>query len=223
MISIIIPVYNEEVTIDRVLHSLPFGNGIEVIIVDGQSDDRTMDIVRKYPVKVVESSRGRALQMNAGASAAKGGIFLFLHADCVVDKEGLEAAQKYVSHNFVGGCFSHKIDSPKWIYRWIETSGHLRAEFFRIFYGDQAIFVRRDIFERIGGFDSVSLFEDAIFSKKLRRLGKTIVLDDQAIVSPRRWERRGVARTTFLNWLLTLGFIFGVSTDHLAKLYKNIR
>jgi len=223
MISIIIPVYNEEAAIDRVLHSLPFGDGIEVIVVDGQSDDRTRDVVRKYPVKVVESPRGRALQMNAGASAAKGEVFLFLHADCMVTKEGLDALQRYVSHNFVGGCFTHKIDSRKWIYRWIETSGHLRAEFLRIFYGDQAIFVRRDIFEHIGGFDPVPLFEDVVFSKKLCRLGKTIVLDYPATVLPRRWEKKGIVRTTILNWFLTTGFILGISTDRLAKLYKNVR
>ncbi len=223
MISIIIPVYNEEVAIDRTLSALPFGEGIEVIVVDGQSDDGTMDVVRQYPVKVVTSPRGRALQMNAGASVARGDVLLFLHADCLLEKEGLKAIEKQVSLNFVGGCFTHKIDSPKWIYRWIEASGHLRAEFFKIFYGDQAIFVRRDIFERMGGFEPVPLFEDVIFSRKLRHSGKTIVLGDHATVLPRRWEKAGLVKTTLLNWILTSGFILRVSTDRLAKLYKNIR
>ena len=223
MISIVIPVYNEETAINRALSALPFGEGIEVIVVDSQSDDRTMDVVYQYPVKIVTSPRGRALQMNAGASAAKGDVLLFLHADCVVERIGLKEIEKQVSFNFVGGCFTHKIDSSKWIYRWIEASGNLRAEIFKIFYGDQAIFVRRDIFERIGGFEAVPLFEDAIFSRKLRHMGKTIVLDFQAAVLPRRWEKKGVARTTFLNWVLTFGFMMGISTDRLAKLYKNVR
>ncbi len=223
MISIVIPVYNEEAAINRALSALPFGKGIEVIVVDGQSDDRTIDIVRQYPVKIVTSSRGRALQMNAGVSAAKGDVLLFLHADCLLEREGLQAIEKQVSLNFVGGCFTHKIDSPKWIYRFIEASGHLRAVFFKIFYGDQAIFVCRDIFERIGGFESVPLFEDVIFSRKLCLLGKTVILDDHATVLPRRWEKDGIFRTTLLNWLLTSGFILRVPTDRLAKLYRNIR
>lgn len=223
MISIVIPVYNEEAAIERTLRSLPFGEGVEVIVVDGHSSDRTMDIVSRYPVKVLSSLCGRALQMNEGASAARGDIILFLHADCFIDAGGLKAIEKHISFNFVGGCFTHRIDSSKWIYRLIEASGNMRAEIFKIFYGDQAIFVKRDIFEQIGGFDSVSIFEDAMFSKKLRRMGKTIVLDLEAIVLPRRWEKKGVARTTIINWFLTLGFMMGVPTDRLAKFYKNVR
>jgi rSAM/selenodomain-associated transferase 2 len=223
VISIIIPVFNEEAAIERTLKSLPYGKDLEVIIVDGQSNDRTMDIVGQYPVKVITSPRGRAVQMNAGACAAKGNILLFLHADCVIAAEGLRIIAKQVLLNYVGGCFTHKIDSGKWIYRWIESSGNLRAELFKIFYGDQAIFVRRDIFEQIGGFDNVPLFEDVLFSRQLRQLGKTIVLDSSATVLPRRWEKRGIVKTTLMNILLSWGFILGVSTQRLAKFYKNIR
>jgi len=223
MISIIIPVYNEEAAIGRTLSALPFGEDWEVIVVDGQSQDRTMDIVRQYPVRILTSPRGRALQMNAGASAARGNILLFLHADCLLAREGLKALEKQMVFNFVGGCFTHKIDSPKWIYRFIEASGHLRAVCFKIFYGDQAIFVTRDAFERIGGFEEVPLFEDVLFSKKLCHMGKTIVLDDHAMVSPRRWERGGILKTTLLNWLLTSGFVLRVPADQLAKLYRNVR
>ncbi|MDE2026976.1 MAG: TIGR04283 family arsenosugar biosynthesis glycosyltransferase [Candidatus Omnitrophica bacterium] len=223
MISIIIPVYNEEAVIDRTLSALPFGKGIEVIVVDGQSEDRTMEIVSRYLVKSLTSFRSRAIQMNAGAAVAQGDILLFLHADCLLEKVGLKAIEKYVSLNFVGGCFTHKIDSPKRIYRWIEVSGHLRAELFKIFYGDQAIFVRRDIFERMGGFKTVPLFEDVIFSRRLRHLGKTIILDNPATVLPRRWEKGGLVKTMVLNWLLSLGFILGVPTERLARFYKNVR
>lgn len=223
MISVVIPVYNEEAAIENTLKALPFGKGIEVIVVDGHSTDKTAEIVSRYPVNVMFSPRGRALQMNAGASAARGDILLFLHADCVIDAQGLKNLEKHIVFNFVGGCFAHRIDSPRRIYRCIEASGNMRAAVLKIFYGDQAIFVRKDIFERIGGFEPVPLFEDAIFSKRLRQTGKTIVLDSEAVVLPRRWERKGVLRTTLLNWFLTFGFILGVSTDRLAKLYKNIR
>lgn len=223
MISIIIPVFNEEAAIERTLKSLPYGKDLEVIIVDGQSNDRTMDIVGQYPVKVITSSRGRAVQMNAGAAVARGDVFLFLHADCVIAAEGLRVIAQHILSNCVGGCFTHQIDSEKWIYRWIETSGNVRAKLFKIFYGDQAMFVRRDIFEHMGGFDQVPLFEDVLFSRQLRQLGKTIVLDSSATVLPRRWEKRGIIRTTLINILLSWGFTLGVSTQRLAKLYKNVR
>ncbi len=223
MISIIVPVLNEESVIERLLKSLPYGENIEVIIVDAESHDRTLDIARRYPVQIIHSPRGRALQMNAGAKAARGDVLLFLHADCCVDESGLKALEKYTALNFIGGCFTHKIDSPKWIYRGIETTGHWRALVSKVFYGDQAIFVRRDIFQRIGGFDLIPLFEDAVFSKKLSRRGKTVVLDYPATVLPRRWEKNGIVKTTLLNWLLTTGFILGISTDRLAKFYKNVR
>ncbi|MCB9772194.1 MAG: TIGR04283 family arsenosugar biosynthesis glycosyltransferase [Candidatus Omnitrophica bacterium] len=223
MISVIIPVLNEERAIERTLVSLPYGDAIEVIVIDSQSHDRTLEIVHKFPVKTMISPRGRALQMNAGAAAAKGNIFLFLHADCVIDTKGLQAVEKQVSLNHVGGCFTHKIDSNKWLYRCIEMSGTLRAKLFKIFYGDQAIFVRRDIFEQIGGFQAVSLFEDVIFSKKLRRLGRTIVLQNSAIVLPRRWEHGGVLKTMLLNWFLTFCFFVGISPKYLGQLYRNIR
>ncbi len=223
MISIIIPVLNEEAAIERTLKSLPYSEDIEVIVVDGHSVDRTMDIVHQYPVKVVASSRGRAVQMNAGAAVACGDIYLFLHADCVIDPRGLKAIEKQILLNYVGGCFTHKIDSAKWVYRWIEVSGNWRAELFKIYYGDQAMFVRRDIFEKVDGFDNVPLFEDILFSRQLRSLGKTIVLDSLATVLPRRWEKRGIVRTTLINILLSWGFTLGVSTQRLAKLYKNVR
>lgn len=223
MISIIIPVLNEEVAIERTLISLPYGDGIEVIVVDSQSNDRTLEIVRKFPVKTMTAPRGRALQMNAGATAAKGNVLLFLHADCVIDAKGLQAVEKQILMNYIGGCFTHKIDSNKWIFRCIETSGTLRAKLFKIFYGDQAIFVRRDIFGKIGGFELVPLFEDAILSKALRRLGKTTVLGCRATVLPRRWENGGVLKTILLNWFLTLGFFVGIPPQRLGNLYRNIR
>lgn len=223
MISIVIPVYNEQAVIEKTLKSLPFDSGIEVIVVDGNSTDKTMDVVKRFPVKAVLSLRGRASQMNAGASVAKGDVLLFVHADCVIDPKGLSMIDQHMVFNCVGGCFTHRIDSARWIYRLIEFSGNVRAEIFKIFYGDQAIFVRKDVFDQIGGFKAVAIFEDAILSKKLRTMGKTVVIDAPAVVSPRRWEKSGVGKTTMINWLLTIGFMIGIAPHQLSKFYKNIR
>ncbi len=223
MISIIIPVFNEAAAIRKTLRALPFGRDIEVIIVDGMSTDQTVSVAKKFAVTVITSARGRALQMNAGAAEASGDIFLFLHADCLIEETSLRMLREQVRDNVVGGCFTHTIDSQRIIFRLIEFSGNVRAKVFGIFYGDQAIFVRRDIFNRLHGFESAPIFEDAIFSRRLRQCGKTIVLKEKAVVSPRRWEKGGVVKTTLLNWALTLGFMAGVSTANLAKLYKDIR
>jgi len=223
MISIVIPVYNEESAIERTLKALPFGEGVEVIIVDSQSDDKTMDIVKKYPVKIVTSPRGRAMQMNAGARIASGSILLFLHADCRIDNGGVLAIKEGIAKGYVGGCFTHKIDSPYFMFRLIELTGNIRSKVFGLFYGDQAIFVRRDIFEKVHGYPNFLIFEDAVFTKKMKRMGRVTVLNAKAYVSPRRWEKYGIMKTTLLNWALTIGFMMGVSTDRLAKLYKNIR
>lgn len=223
MISIIIPVYNEEKTVRETLSTLPHNDKIEVIVVDGGSCDRTAEFAKQFPVKVVQTIKNRALQMNEGAKVAVGDIFLFLHADCILERESLEIIRNALNNGYAGGCLSQKINSPKLIYRIIEASGNIRARLFKIFYGDQAVFVRREAFFKIGGFDEVDLFDDVIFSQKLKRLGRTCVLKNKVYSSARRWERQRIIRATFINWLLTLGFIFGISSEKLKELYPDVR
>ena len=223
MISIIIPVYNEEKIIRKVLGGLQYGDSIEVIVVDGGSRDRTVEFAEQYPVKVVQSIKNRAVQMNKGAEAACGDVLLFLHADCIIEEGGLKAIQNYLRDGYHGGCLSQKIVSSNIIFRCIEASGNLRARWFRIFYGDQAIFVRKDIFLKVGGFDNIQLFEDILFSKKIKKEGKTILLNKKVFVSPRRWQENGVIKTTFINCLLTFGFLLNVPYDRLKKIYHDIR
>ncbi|MEE8592066.1 MAG: hypothetical protein V3T35_12185, partial [Spirochaetia bacterium] len=148
---------------------------------------------------------------------------LFLHADTVLESGALEAVQDCANAGYVGGCFTHRIDSERVIYRIIEASGNLRARLFGVFYGDQAIFVRKDVFLSMGGFDDVRLFEDVIFSRRLRREGKVKVLRKKAHCSPRRWERQGVVRATLINWLVTVGFVLGISPSRLKKVYRDVR
>lgn len=223
MISIIIPVYNEERIIRKVLGGLQYGDSIEVIVVDGGSRDRTVEFAAQYPVKVIQSIKNRAVQMNKGAEASSGDMLLFLHADCLLEEGSLKAIQDSLRDGYDGGCLCQRINSTNFIFRCIEASGSLRAKCLKVFYGDQAIFVRKDIFLKVGGFDNIPLFEDILFSKKIKKEGKTMVLNKKVFVSPRRWEENGIVKATFINWLLTFGFLLNVPYDRLKKLYHDIR
>jgi rSAM/selenodomain-associated transferase 2 len=223
MLSIIIPVYNEEKIIRKVLGGLQYGDSIEVIVVDGGSRDRTVEFAAQYPVKVIQSIKNRAVQMNKGAEASSGDMLLFLHADCLLEEGSLKAIQDSLRDGYDGGCLCQRINSTNFIFRCIEASGSLRAKCLKVFYGDQAIFVRKDIFLKVGGFDNIPLFEDILFSKKIKKEGKTMVLNKKVFVSPRRWEENGIVKATFINWLLTFGFLLNVPYDRLKKLYHDIR
>lgn len=223
MVSIIIPTHNEETTIKKVLDSLSLRNNLEVIVADGESCDKTVEFAKHYFVKIIRCRKNRALQMNEGAQVAQGEVLLFLHADCILETKTLELIENYLASDFVGGCLLQKINSSRIIYRFIEASGNIRAKLFKIFYGDQAIFVRRDAFFQIGGFDEVELFDDIMFSKKLKKRGKICVLNKRVYTLPRRWEKGGIIKTTLINWFLTTGFLLGVPYRRLKNIYSDIR
>jgi len=223
MISVIIPVYNEEKLIARTLDILSANGDIEVIVVDGGSSDCTLGLLGRYPVKVITQEKGRAGQLNSGARAAQGDILLFLHADCYPEVKAFQAIERCIKRGFIGGCLRYKIEAPALVYRWIERSGDIRARLFKIFYGDQAIFVRKDVFTALGGFDDVDLFDDILFSKKMRCYGRISVLDTRVYASARRWQTQGVVKTSVVNWLISAGFLLGVSPALLKKIYPDIR
>lgn len=223
MVSIIIPAYNEAENIGEVLECLPCNNRSEIIVVDGQSHDRTVEFARKHHVKVISSVKNRAMQMNAGARAAKGDILLFLHADCLLEDGALTAITDHINNGYIGGCLTQKIRANNILYRIIEISGNIRARVFKVFYGDQAIFAQRDIFFKLGGFDNIPIFEDILFSRKMRRDGRTKALHKKVFTSPRRWEKEGIVKTTLVYWLLSLGYIFNLPYGGLKRIYHDIR
>ncbi len=222
-ISVIMPILNEAKILEKTLSQLqPELKSHELIVVDGGSTDASVGIAKKYG-RVITSERGRAKQLNAGATAATGDILIFLHADIWLESGALTAVVAALSSGYVGGGFRQKIDGKCFLYRLIEIAGDIRGKYLKVFYGDSGIFLTRTDFEKIGGFPDVPIMEEMEFSRDLQRLGKTTLLTPHIHISPRRWEARGIVRTTLNNWLITLLYFFRVSPEKLANLYRHIR
>ena len=222
-ISVIIPILNEAKILEKTLSQLQSElEAHELIVVDGGSTDGSVHIAEKYG-KVIVSEPGRAKQLNTGAASATGDILIFLHADIWLESGALAAAAIAISSGYVGGGFQQKIDGTHFLYRAIETTGNVRGKYLKIFYGDSGIFLKRTDFEKIGGFPEVPILEEMEFSKKLRRLGKTTLVTPHIHISARRWETKGIVRTTLNNWLITLLYFLKFSPVQLAKLYRHIR
>ena len=222
-ISVIIPILNEAKILDKTLSQLHTELGHhELIIVDGGSSDNSVCIAEKYGA-VIASERGRAKQLNTGAAAATGDILLFLHADVWLEPGALAAVETALSAGYIGGGFRQKIDGRSILYRPIERAGDIRGKYLKVFYGDSGIFLARADFEKIGGFPDVPILEEMEFSKCLRKLGKTTLVVPHIHLSARRWETRGIIRTTVNNWLITFLYFLRVSPERLAELYQHIR
>jgi rSAM/selenodomain-associated transferase 2 len=222
MISIIIPALNEEEYIGACIAAIKKnGDSCEIIVADGGSSDRTAEIAeRQEGVKVVKTGRGRGLQMNAGASHATGEILLFLHADTILEdgwSKVVEAAMQNAS--IMGGAFTFAIPHPGKKYRLVEQWVGFRCSLFKLPYGDQGIFVRRDIFKKLEGCKNIPLMEDVDLIERVKRLGKIVILDKKAFTSERRWLKKGLLRTASLNQMIMFLYRMGISPHKLAKIY----
>ena len=223
MISVVIPTLNEADILDSTLSQLAGQlNGHELLVVDGESADCTREIAIKYG-KVISSKRGRARQMNEGAAAASGATLLFLHADVWLEPGAIEGVEAAVAAGYVGGAFKQQIDGAHPLYRVIEFAANFRAQHLKIFYGDGGIFVSRSHFQKMGGFPNLPIMEEVGFSRNLRKMGRTTLVEPCIHISPRRWERTGIVRTTLTNWMITFLFCGGISPSRLAKMYRQIR
>ena len=199
---------------------------LEVIVVDGGSDDGTPEIVRSWPgARLIESGiRGRAIQMNAGAAASSGDVLLFLHADTRLPVRWRELVTESIfGRGKAGGRFRFDIAHAKRIYRWIVRGTNFRSRFLGITYGDQAIYTTREAFEAVGGFPGIPVFEDARFADRLKKAGGLDWIDEAVLTSARRWERRGPVRTLLLTWLLRLLYTLFVPPRFLARFYGVVR
>jgi rSAM/selenodomain-associated transferase 2 len=216
-LSIVIPALNEAQGIAATLEALaPLrARGHEVILVDGGSDDATLEIAAGLADRALAAPRGRARQMNAGARVARGQALVFLHADTRLpadaDREIVAALERHY-----WGRFDVVIEGHHALLRVIAWAMNARSRLTGIATGDQAIFVRRDAFE---GFPEIALMEDVAFSQAMKRRGRPACLRSRVRTSGRRWEARGVVRTMVLMWRLRLMYFLGASPERLARRY----
>ncbi len=224
-VSVIIPVLNEVATIQQTIDhifSLPRQGGLEVIVVDGDPDGETVRAVQNSEVKKLTGGGGRSGQMNIGASAASHPVLLFLHADTLLPEDAFAGISHALEERaIVGGAFDLGIQSDRTVFRVIEGAASLRSRITRVPYGDQAIFVRRDYFDALGGFSEIPLMEDVDLMRRIKRAGDRIqIIPSQVMTSPRRWEREGVTYCTLRNWTLMALYSFGVAPEKLTRFYK---
>ncbi|MDF9407650.1 TIGR04283 family arsenosugar biosynthesis glycosyltransferase [Pelotomaculum isophthalicicum JI] len=224
LISIIIPTYNESKTINETIeHLRHWDNILEIIAVDGGSSDGTARLVSPE-VKLINAPMGRASQMNAGARLASGEVLLFLHSDTRLPRDFPQQLDQALSDSgVVGGAFKMKIDHPGLFFYLTSLGSNLRAAVTGIYFGDQTIFVRQDVFHKIGGFPSIELMEDWEFSKSMRRVGKTLLLPGPVITSARRWLIHGKWRTAWLMHKIKTLYLLGTSPDDLKRMYSDRR
>jgi rSAM/selenodomain-associated transferase 2 len=223
-ISVIVPVLDEEKSIQATLHSLICLAPHEIIVVDGGSRDRTHAICGQFPIKLFSADRGRARQMNHGASRASGDVLLFLHADTRLPASALRDIATALSDSlYLGGRFDVELEGAHWMLKIIGALINYRSRVTQVGTGDQALFVRRDVFERIGGFQDIPLMEDIAFCRALKRIGGVACLRSHVITSARRWERDGVWRTIFKMWSLKVCYLAGVSPMRLKRFYADTR
>lgn len=220
-VSVIIPTLNEAEQLPLTLKQVAAGEPTEIIVADGGSHDDTLRIAQSHGATVVSSPPNRARQMNAGAKAACGETFLFLHADTLLPANYCDAVRTALrSPDIVGGAFRFRIADPFPGRRLVESTTNLRSRLWRMPYGDQALFVRRWAFDELGGFPELPIMEDYEFVRRLRHLGRLAILNEAALTSGRRWQRLGFLRTTLINRLVIAGYHCGVRPAKLAALYR---
>ncbi|MES2631588.1 MAG: TIGR04283 family arsenosugar biosynthesis glycosyltransferase [Pseudomonadota bacterium] len=227
-LRIVMPVLGEGADLAARLRALDGlrERGVEVVVVDGGSSDATWAVACRHADRVMLAPRGRGSQMNAGAAAATGrscDILLFLHGDTQLPCDADRLVVAAVVAGASWGRFDVRIDSPHPLLRLVGFMINLRSRLTGIATGDQAIFVRRDVFEKVGGFADIPLMEDIDLSARLRRLGRPACLRPPVVTSARRWDKHGVMRTVLLMWRLRAMYFFGTPPQALADAYGYAR
>lgn len=220
-LSVILPILNEAPGIEAVLQALaPLrAGGAEVIVVDGGSADRSVELAAPWADRILTAPRGRASQMNAGAAVAEGGVLLFLHADTRLPPDADRLIARAIDGGRHWGRFDVRIAGASAWLPVVAALMNLRSRLTGIATGDQAMFVARGRFEAVGGFPDIPLMEDIALSRALRRIARPACLEAQATTSGRRWERNGVWRTIGLMWWLRLRYTLGADPHRLAREY----
>ncbi|MBM4314427.1 MAG: DUF3047 domain-containing protein [Deltaproteobacteria bacterium] len=222
--SIIIPVLNETAAINDLLTqllSLDRQEEVEILVIDGDPEGKTLRAIARDEVHKILSPQGRGMQMNEGAKIVRGEILLFLHADTALPRDALGLIDETMrNQRVVGGAFDLGFRSSRFAFKFIAAVASFRSRLTRVPFGDQALFLRRDYFERIGGYKEIPLMEDVEIMNRIKQLGDPIAfIGKPVLTSTRRWEKEGLLRCTLRNWLLQLLYLFGVPPERLAGYY----
>lgn len=220
-ISIIIPTLNEEVGIITFLTKLQaLRPQCELIVVDGGSDDDTAALAEAYVDDVVTSDKGRSIQMNVGAAMASAETVLFLHSDTYLPDDAIEQIQHAIKKSYSWGRFDIKLSGKHKILLIVAWLMNKRSRWTGIATGDQAIFVKKEMFDRVGGYADIALMEDINLSAKLKEKGKPYCSRSRVISSGRRWLSFGIFKTISLMWWLRLRYFLGADPIELERLYR---
>jgi rSAM/selenodomain-associated transferase 2 len=223
-ISVIVPVFNEEKNIAVTLEELQRLKPDEMILVDGGSSDATREICQRFGVELYLSRPGRAAQMNFGAQRARGDVLLFLHADTRLPLSAFDEIRTALrDRKVLGGRFDLQLNNPRPLLKLIGFMISLRSRLSKVGTGDQAIFVRREIFQELGGYPDIPLMEDVAFSRALKRRGSVACLRSRVVSSARRWEVDGIWRTVLKMWTLKALYLLGISPVRLKRYYGDTR
>ncbi len=224
LISVIIPVLNEADRLPHTLAALQASENMEIIVVDGGSQDHTVTIAQALGARVMASKPGRACQMNLGASIAQGKILLFLHGDTQLPEHFDALVQQTLAQtNVVAGAFPLKIQGTNWGLRLVEWGVNWRSHVLQMPYGDQAIFLTTDTFKAIGMFPELSLMEDFELMRRLKRLGKVAIAAAPVLTADRRWQKLGIIKTTLINQLAIAAYLLGIAPAKIAAWYRSQR
>lgn len=218
--SIIIPCLNESgilsYALSDLLSSIHNPSQVEIILCDGGSQDKTLELASQFPVLILSSQAGRAQQMNTGAQQASGEWLVFLHADTRLPTNWMPLIQQCQSG---WGHFDVRLSGHHWLLRIIEKAINLRSRITSVASGDQALFFRRNLYTQLGGFPEISLMEDIAMCKQARLKAHPCCIGQPVFTSSRRWEQKGIVRTILLMWLLRFAYWIGINPDTLHRLY----
>lgn len=219
--SIVVPTLNEAAHLEAALRSARAGCPHELIVVDGGSTDGTVSVAKAAGAVVIAAAPGRARQMNLGAARATGAVLLFLHADTVLPEAWPAVVEETLAGpGVVAGAFGFRLAEEfagRWLVQW---TTNLRSRWLQQPYGDQALFLPRAVFQRLGGFADLPIMEDYEFVRRLRHLGRVVTARTTAVTSGRRWKQLGWVRTTLLNKLMIAGYRLGISPRRLERIYR---
>ncbi len=221
MISVIVVALDEEDRLPACLAALAGQPPHELLLVDGGSNDRTVELARAAGARVIVTERGRAAQANRGAAAAAGDVLLFLHADTCVAPGALQLIEATLAadRRVVGGCFTLCFDDDRPALRLFAALGDAYHRVVRSLYGDRGIFVRRDAFVALGGFAPLAFMEDYDFGRRLGHLGRRVILPLRVVTSAREFDRQGPWRLAAKIVVCIVGFRLGVAPARLRGFY----